>query len=231
MYTANKRPKKYRLFLKFLLFLTPFILIAAGIMWYVFFRNNGDITSDFIKEGGQVIVAAPATKELENEHFKITLQTSWVANGKKNPFSDQVYYEFQNKAKNDDNRYLRVYLDVFPKDFALNRLQPITVVDNKIIPTANISDECDTFTGAPVDKKETKNRSDRWMAKWQGIDFVCNLTNPQNYAGTASIDEGLATTFINSKNEKHKYFFLYIDHNVRPDFQLYTDALKSFATK
>lgn len=230
MYTANKRPKKYRLFLKFVLFLLPFFLVAIGIIWFVFFRNNSDVRSDFIKEGGQVIVAKPATIDLSNEYFKITLQSAWVANGKKNPFSDQVYYEFQNKAKGEDNRFLRVYVDVFPKDFALNRLQPISVVDNKIVLTANISDECDTFTGAPVDKKDNKVLSDIWMAKWQGIDFVCSMTNPLNYAGTASIDEGLGTTFVNSNKVKHKYFFLYIDHNVRPDFQIFTDALKSFET-
>ena len=205
------------------------LLIFAGLIWFVFIRNNGDITSNFNKEGGQIAVVQPAKKVLENEYFKITLQSTWESNGRKNPFSNQVYYEFQNKAKSEDNRYLRVYVDVFPRDFALNRLMPISVVDNMAVPGV-ISDECDTFTGAPA-SADARAKADTWTAKWQGIDFVCNMTNAQNYAGTASVEEGIATTFTNSGGVNHKYFFVYIDHNVRPDYQQFSDALKSFTTK
>lgn len=230
MYTANRRQKKYKIFLKFMLFLVPLMLIVAGVIWFIFIRNNNDIASSFSKENGQVYIAKPSTKIFSNEMFKITLLSTWEANGKKNPYSDQVYYEFQSKEKGNDNRWIRIYVDIYPKSLALNRLQPVTVVDNKFVITGNISDECSTFTGAPGSTASNAIKSDTWMAKWNGIDFVCDMTNPQNVAGTASVEEGLGTTFINSNNIKHKYFFMYIDHNVRPDYQLFVDALKSFET-
>jgi len=230
MYTANKRQRKYRTFLKFTLFISPFILAIIGVIWFVFLRNNDSVSSNFNKEGAQVAVVKPATKDFSNEMFKIVLRSSWQAHGKQNPFSNQVYYEFQDAAKDNNNRWLRVYVDTFPKDFALNRLLPVSIIDNRIIPGI-ISDDCTTFTGSPLTVVGgSKTTADTWSAKWQGVDFVCSMTNPQNYTGTASVEEGISTTFVNSDNTKHKYFFVYIDHNVRPDYSIFTDALKSFQT-
>lgn len=229
MYTANKRQHRYRTFLKFTLFISPFLLAIVAFVWFVFLRNTTTITSNFYKEGAQVAVVKPATKDFSNEFFKITLYSSWESLGKTSPFANQVYYEFQDKAKDSTNRWLRVYVDVFPKDFPLNRLLPISVVDNSIVPGI-VSDDCTTFTGAPLSAGSgtTKTVADTWTARWQGVDFICSMTNPQNYTGTASAEEGLGTTFINTNNTKHKYFFVYIDHNVRPDYSIFVDALKSF---
>lgn len=231
MYTANKRQRKYRTFLKFTLLISPFLLGILGLIWFVFLRNNDSISSNFNKQGAQVAVVKPATKDFSNEMFKITLRSNWEAHGKQNPFSNQIYYEFQEsiKEKEGGSRWLRVYVDTFPKDFALNRLLPISVVDNRIIPGI-ISDDCTTFTGSPLSTLGAKAGADTWAAKWQGVDFVCSMTNAQNYTGTASAEEGIGTTFINSDNVKHKYFFVFIDHNVRPDYTIFSDSLKTFQT-
>lgn len=227
MYTANKRQRSYKAFLRFTIFVLPLIAGLMLLSWYVFIRDNQTVSSNFSKEGAQVVVAKPAVKEFRNKYFKISLRTTWESNGRLNPFSDQVYYEFQDKAKDSTNRWLRVYVDTFPRDFPLNRLMPITVIDNQIVPGV-ASEDCTSFTGAPQSNTETKTIADTWMAKWQGITFVCAMTKPLNYLGTASVEEGLASTFINIDNSKHKYFFLYIDHNVRPDDTNLVDALKSF---
>lgn len=229
MYTANKRQRKHRTLFKYVLFVTPFILIAAGVVWFAFFRTDDSTSTNFSKGGSQVAVVKPAVQEFTTDLFKLSLPSGWAELGKKNPTSDEVYYEYQSKIKDYDNRLLRVYVDVMPKQYPLNRLLPITVVDNRISPGV-LSDDCKSFTGAPLTGTGVAQQTATWTAKWQGVDFICDLARPQNYAGTASQDEGNAVTLVSKNGAKHKYFFVYIDHNVRPDYQIFTDALKSFET-
>lgn len=229
MYTANKRQRKYRIFFRFILFVTPFILAIFGFAWFVLLRNNDAESSSFNREGAQVAVVKPVTKDYSNEYFKISLPATWKFLGFKNPVADQTYYEFQDSDIETSNRLLRVYMDVFPSDFAMNRVMPITIVDNRIVPGV-ISDDCTTFTGSP-NTVGGKSSANTWSAKWQDVNFVCDMKTKLNYTGTASADEGISTTFINSNGKKHKYFFLYMDFNVRPDYSIFTDALKSFETK
>lgn len=107
---------------------------------------------------------------------------------------------------------------------------PITLVENKIVPGI-LSDDCKTFTGAPLDKSVANSASaSTWTAKWQGINFVCDMARPQNLIGTASEEEGIGNTITGSDGKKHRYFFVYIDHNVNPDYGIFTNALKSFQT-
>jgi hypothetical protein len=103
------------------------------------------------------------------------------------------------------------------------------VVDGKIIPGV-ISDDCTTFTGAPSPGSGGRSSNQIWSAKWQGVKFACSMSKPDNYVGTASVEEGYGITLLSQKGVKHKYFFVYIDHNVRPEYQILTDALKSFET-
>lgn len=229
MYTANKRQKKHRTLFKFILFVTPFILIGAGIIWFVFFRVDDSTSTNFSKGGSQVAVVKPSVQDFTTEIFKISLPTGWVELGKKNPSSNEVYYEYQSKVKDYENRYMRIYVDVMPKQYALNRLMPISVVENRISP-GTISDDCKTFTGAPLSGTGSVQQASTWTARWQGVDFVCDLARPQNYSGTSSEEEGMAVTLVGKNGVKHKYFFVYIDHNVRPEYQIFTDALKSFET-
>ncbi|MEI6237029.1 MAG: hypothetical protein WCP03_00305 [Candidatus Saccharibacteria bacterium] len=230
MYTANKRQKKHKIFLRFIIFVVPILVILGILVWYVFFRDNSNSAS-FSKAGAEVAIVKPVYKDFTNQFFKITLPNSWADLGRKNPYSDQVYYEFQNTQKGFDNRWLRVYVDIFPLDFALNRLMPITIANNKIIPDT-VSEECTTFTGAPISGANRQQTVQTWSAKYNSIDFICDMANPRNYVGTASSTQGYATTLTNKDGSSiHKYFFVYIDHNIHPEYLTFSDALKSFETQ
>jgi len=230
MYTATKRQKKHKIFLRFVLIVLPIIVFLVVLVWYVFLRDNSS-SANFARVGAEVAVVKPTTKDFTNQFFKVTLPSSWSDLGRKNPYSDQVYYEFQNTQKDYDNRWLRVYVDVFPKSFAINKLLPVTIANNKVIPDV-ISDECSTFTGAPLSNGQGQQQTAQtWAARYKNIDFVCDMANPRNYVGTASVEQGYATTLTSKNGAAHKYFFVYIDHNIHPDYQVFTDALKSFETQ
>lgn len=226
MYTSYKRQKKHRVFLKFITIVTPILFLAGAIMWFLLVRNDSS-SSSFSKVGAEIAYVKPATKVISTELFSVTLPTSWELLGKQNPYSNQVYYEFQNKQKNYDNRWLRIYVDIFPPDFAINRLLPITKINNKLTP-GTLSEECSSFTGAPLPGSTNQSNYQTWAAKWQEIDFTCDMARSINYVGSASVDEGYGVTLLSSNGTTHKYFFVYIDHNVRPDYSLISDAVSSF---
>ena len=228
MYTANKKQRKYRLIWRFSLFVLVVLGVGGAIVWFVFFRNSDNQSTNFARAGSEVASVQASEQEFKNELFKFNLPAGWEAQGMKNPVSDEKYYSFQNMVKGYDNRWLRVYVDVFPANFPINKLMPVSVVDNRVVPGI-LSDDCTSFTGAPLDKN-AKQTAAQWTAKWQGIAFTCDMAKPQNLVGTANADEGMGTTLASLNGTKHKYLFVYIDHNVAPDYKIFTDALKSFQT-
>lgn len=228
MYTVNHRQRHHKLFLRFLLFAIPFVAILVIAIWFIFFRDTNSTSANFTKAGAEVAVVKPDTKDFTNEYFKITLPSSWVADGRKNPHSYEVYYEFHNTLENYDNRWLRVYVDVIPDFQKLNRLLPVSIVNNRLVP-GSLSDDCRSFTGAPT-QNSSQSSGQSWKAKWQGVEFFCDMNISENYMGTASVDQGYSVSLANGDGSIHKYFIVYIDHNIHPDYQLLSDVVKSFET-
>jgi hypothetical protein len=232
MYTAYKRQTKRRVFFRFVVVVIPLLLIMISVIWFLFFRDQSSESTNFSKVGAEIAVVKPETKDFTNEYFKITLPASWESLGKKNPFIDQVYYEYQSKLKNYDNRWLRVYVDVYPPHFAINRVLPVSVKDNRVAVDSNdgVSDECWTFTGAPLGSNDSA-AGQTWSAKWKSISFTCDMNKNRNYTGAASEIEGYGLALVNKDGQKHKYFFVYIDSNVRPDYGIFEDSLRTFEVK
>jgi hypothetical protein len=170
-----------------------------------------------------------ATRDFVNDHFKITLPTTWVDLGLKNPFSYEVYYEFQNTLKDYDNRWVRVYIDVIPSSQAITKLLPVAVVGNRLVP-GELSDTCRSFNGAPAEGSN-QGTAQTWIANWQGVEFNCNMNVGENFMGTASSDEGYSVTLVNQDGTSHKYFIAYIDHNIHPDNNFLFDVVNSFETR
>ncbi len=221
MYRANRRYRKHATFLRFVLVVLPLLLIIALFVWWFFLKSDESSSTNFEKIGTRRIESTP-TKVFTTPFYKVTLPATWKDNGRKNPFSDEVYYEYQNTQKNYENQWLRIYVDTFRRDLPINRILPVTVSNNQIIPGA-ISDDCTSFTDAPKNSQNAAN----WAAKWQGVSFVCDIASAENTTGTVSPDEGYSLTLTGSKGS-HEYFFAYTDFNIRPNFQLLSDALKSF---
>jgi len=209
------------------LYVVPFAIALVALGWFVFLRDDSNSAS-FTKAGTEVATVSPKTTDFVNEYFKITLPSTWVFLGRQNPFSNQLYYEYQNKQKDYDNRWLRVYVDIFPGDYAITRLLPLTVSNNHLV-LGDLSDDCNTFTGAPL-ANNSQGLSGSWAAKWRNINFTCDLSRQQT-VGTASLEEGYGVTIKSKNNAAHKYFFVYIDHNIHPDYTLLSNVVKSFETK
>jgi len=226
MYTVNKTRSRKKLLIEFIAVLLAIFIVAAFLVWFFIFRGGTQSSASFNKTGGTVAVVEAATIEFTVDEFKISLPEGWELLGKQNPYYNQLYYEFQSKVKDYDNRWLKVFVDVIPQDYALNKLLPITVEGNKLKPGI-MSDDCKTFTGAPK-PGSGQTSAQTWKATWENVTFICNMQSQQNHVGTASAADGYNVPVTGPAKGTHKYFFVYIDHNVRPDTSILTDAVKSF---
>lgn len=226
MYTVNKTRSRKKLFFEFALALAILFSIVAVALWFFIFRNNSESSASFSRVGGTVAVVEAATKEFTVDEFTIELPEGWELLGKQNPFYDQVYYEFQSKIKDYENRWLRVYVDVIPDDYIINKLLPIVVQGNKVDP-GTISGDCKTFKGAPK-PGSGQTTYQTWKATWEDITFICDMVSAQNKIGTATAVDGYAVPINGPTKGLHKYFFVYIDHNIRPDTSIMVNALESF---
>ena len=205
------------------------ILLALALIfgvWYIFFKNNQSTTATFVKSSDTQFVPKESKKVIRTEYFAITVPNTFENNGKKNPLANQVYYELQDKKKNDDARYIRIFVDVFPKDYAVDEVMTV-YNDGKRLTPGQFSGDCSSFTGAP--KYNPANDANKvWNTSWQGIPFVCDIGNVFVQIGTISKDSGYGQVMDGPSGQKHTYFFVYVDQNNRPNPQIFADAINSF---
>lgn len=225
MYTVNKTRSRKKLFLTFVITLSLFFGLMFAAVWYFILRDTDSNAANFSRTGGTIAVVELSTEVFTTDEYKVTLPSGWKYLGKENPKSDEEYYYYQSQIEEYTNRWLKVYVDVYPQDYQLTRLMPITVTDGKIDPGL-VSNDCKTFDGAP--KQGSQASKQPWTAIWEGISFNCNMTNVQNHIGTATAKDGYGVPIAGDKSGTHKYFFVYIDHNIRPDYSIFSNALESF---
>ncbi|MCU0667147.1 MAG: hypothetical protein MUF85_00820 [Patescibacteria group bacterium] len=227
MYNVDKTRSRKKLLSQILIILLIILGIILVIVWYFFLRSEGLKTTNFEKSGGNTqAVVAPALEEFTTDEFKLSLPKGWELIGKQNPYYNQVYYEFQSKIKDYENRWLKVFVDVIPEDYALNKVMPITVMGNRL-KAGEISDDCNTFSGAPK-PGSSQSSSVTWKAEWEGISFICNVSSQLNQIGSGVVNGNNIITVTGPIRGTHKYMLIYTDHNVRPDQSIFTDAVNSF---
>jgi hypothetical protein len=133
---------------------------------------------------------------------------------------------WQGSVGDNKNRWLEIYIDTNVGTFAVNRALHIQAHQNTINVLGSVSDNCTTFTGM----SNTQGHGGV-LAKWQGIDFLCDTGNyERDVVGTTSPD-GLNNATLTGTSGPHHFFFVYTDNSASPDYSLFTNAIKSFRLK
>jgi hypothetical protein len=170
------------------------------------------------------------SKAFDQQLFTVSLPNDWLL--KEHTTEPYNLYSFQATKKNADNRFLEIYVDKLPPDRPYNRLMPVSVDNNKIIVTGSVSDNCTTFTGPQGANQAAAPKVDSLPAKWQGVDFKCDMANySRNVVGVGAAAAGSKLPLLGATSGKHTFYFIYIDHNVNPDYQILEEALSSLTLK
>jgi len=199
------------------------LLILAGTVWVnLYLRSDTVIDPPPPAYTTRVVASDEGTKSFTEGIFSLSLPKDWVfVDHKTAPYN---VYSWHNTKTNPGIQQLQVYIDTIPKSLAVNRVLPVQSEGNRVIPTT-VSDNCSDFTGSKSSGSTTT------LAKWGGINFLCDLGNyERDVVGTSSSD-GVNVVNLTGASGTHKIFFTYTDNGMTPDFTIFTDAIQGFRLK
>ena len=223
MYQINKRKRdKYRIIVFLFVFLPLACLVAGGI-WFFVLKDTKTVSSNFIQENGDVATVTQASSIFTTNYYSITLPDTWEYLGKMNPFVDQMYFKYHDKDPLHNNRLLEIFVNAYPPQFSVNRILPVQVVNNRLVP-GDVSDDCSSFNGAPSGQSATG----AWIAKWQNITFNCSINQARNYLAAATVEDGIGIPLTGAKSGLNHYLLLYIDQNASQNYSVFGPMVKSF---
>jgi hypothetical protein len=195
------------------------LLIGGGIYGWTLMKPNQQITNAAATT--RKLSVENSTQNFKKGSFSIDLPKGWQFMG----VQKDIYtiYHFRSAQEGEQgNRLLDVYEDSSLPNFAVNRMLPVAATENNGLnaSAADVSDNCSAYTtGDTAGRKTIAER-----AKWQGIEFNCDMANPlRNVVGTGSRD-GLNTIKVGT----HSYFLAYTDANYKPDYGIFVAAINSF---
>jgi hypothetical protein len=206
------------------------VLFAGGLGFVIFDANKNSDSGEV--EGASVSVAQQADVAAANQQvtindplFSFDLTKEWKEVERKNTPIERSIMWAPRQNKTAIGHSLKLFVDVIPKDFAINKLLPLDAADNRLS-YRQISENCKNYT------PEKKDNNLPQPSKWQGVEFMCDLPSfAQNKVGTGSPGAMNTTTVQGETQGKHTYFFVYTDHNDKPDYQILYTALKTFQAK
>lgn len=224
------RRRRTRVLIVFAIALLVFGVAAAVV--YVDLRKNQDSGS---VEGTERTVAqtldeSANTVTLDHPFFTMDFPSDWKEISKTSSERENSV-TWQATKHREDNRYIKIYVDTIPKDYPVNRIVPLTARGNSFS-VGDISANCSTFTKGGLQAAGQAQFLQPEQAKWQGVDFICDLPQvTDNEVGTSST-EGINTVSATGPNKgKHTYFFVYVDHNIQRNDSILYNALRSFKAK
>lgn len=231
-YRYDHRTTKHRHAVAIIVSVCLVILVPIAFLIYRDVVKNGSASSKGTsKTVGQVIGDNSLHGyRVEEPFFSMQLPSDWKETSRRNQNGEQSI-TWQATKKYQDDRWLKVYIDSVPQELPVNRLLPVTVQGNSLS-AGDISDNCATFTGGGTLDTSKAFLLKPTLAKWQGVDFICNLPNVvENQVGIGATGGVNQIVVTGETKGTHRYFFLYTDHNIQPNYTIPTDAMNTFRAK
>lgn len=201
------------------------VVLAAGIFWGLHLLKP-DTKIQNAKTVSHKLTGTSATQTFTEGIFTIALPKGWTYLGEQKDVYDIFHFKGP-KDPDNGNRLLDVYQDSSLPRFAINRMVPVEATDDGGLTadSTEVSDNCTAYTTGSAADSATGAE----LAKWQGIDFLCDMANSlRNVVGTGSTD-GLNTVAVKTQTSTlHHYFFTYTENNDKADYNIFVAALNSF---
>ncbi|CAN5148025.1 hypothetical protein BH09PAT3_BH09PAT3_1880 [soil metagenome] len=202
------------------------LLILGGGIAYGLHSLKPNTTTTKAATVTKKLEANTATQTFFKGAFSIALPKGWQFMSKQQDI--YTVYHFKSALPGEDgNRSIDIYEDSSLPTFPVNRMLPVTADEEGHLTTdaSLVSDNCTAYTtGATTNLQKIGQ-----MAKWQGIEFMCDMGNTlRNVVGTGSKDGINTVTVKTATSTPHHYFFTYTDNNFKPDYSIYAAAINSF---
>ncbi len=225
-YHVDRRGHRYRRARRRIIALA--IVLFVGTLIYLLFnlevtpqqdiQNAPDTTQKF---------ADPRAKnvKIEKTEFTLELPDGWKESKADASLVPAPKYVFISSEA--DQQTLRIYLDTIPSGLGINKAVTVSARANEIDHDV-VSENCANYTGAAQKNLKIANAP----AKWQNIDFLCDLANSSRpIVGTISTD---GMNFLKVKGAtigERRVFITYGDFNINPNYITFYDILESVEFK
>jgi len=169
--------------------------------------------------------AQTPVKHFNESAFSIDLPSDWktVALAGSSP----GIYQWSGGTKDDNTRSIEVYVDHVPTTLGVNRVVAVRASGSGLTVASDVSDNCSNFT-----RPTASEPAESTHAKWNGINFLCDLGNYlRDVVGTSSPESINSVTLTGPTTGMHTLFFTYTDNSPSPDYATFINALKSFQLK
>ena len=167
------------------------------------------------------------TTKYDEPYFTIDILKDWKQMPR--PAGPYRTYTWQTSDSGTDGEVFTIYEDTIPPNFAVNRVLIVRGENDHLVLEGTASDNCIKYTR---NGQATPGQVGA-LAKWQDVNFLCDVNNKQrDFIGTSSTD-GVNTVILRGQTAgAHKYFFSYGNYNVaNPDYGPFYDALNSLRMK
>lgn len=232
-YRYGHRPGRRRRTRVMIMLAVSFLILAivGGVIALDLYKHRPKPVAGTSQTIVQALDESSQNFSVDEPTFTMELPSDWTLASRQN---DQYEHSvtWQATKKHEDNRTLKVYVDLMPVQKSINNLLPIAVEGNQLQP-GDVSDNCATFTqGVKPVPGDTSTRPVDTPAKWGGVDFICDLPRTiDREVGSGSVGAINTTVVTGPSKGTHKYFFLYVDHNIQPNDAIFINAIRSFRAK
>ncbi|MDB5184925.1 MAG: hypothetical protein JWN38_733 [Candidatus Saccharibacteria bacterium] len=224
MYRAGLKQRRRRRWPIWTALLLVLVLIG-GVLWVPKHLSAHTQITQSKAVVTTVVADDGAKKTFDETDFSFKLPIDWV----KLPAVPSQYhmYRYSSGGKTAGMQVMEVYEDTIPAKYAVNNMVVVQGGGTGIAVEGEVSDNCAQFT-----KDATSTNNDGILAKWQGVDFLCDLGNQsRNVAGTSSLGNLNSVAVKSTTGIEHKFFFSYTDSGINPKFSVFVAALNSFGMK
>ena len=227
VYRLSRRPF-------FVIFLLLIVVLVIAYIIVIKPATKNTLTNNAKARVTTIKGSGPADTKVDESLFSLSLPGAWKLSAKD---WDARYHSYQWNSQDHKSagRWFRVYVDTIPQDQAVNYLLPVTVQDGSMV-MGQVSDNCVNFTkGAiPEDQRPVNVSITQSIipSRWALVDFLCDNASVSHQVVGASSSAAINTVILSGPTQgQHKYYFMFDDNNISPDFGMFERILGSFTPK
>ncbi len=202
------------------------IVVALAVTGYIIVKNMlkpQTVLKQSNSTQSKISYDDTKIKHYELPDFTIDIPAVWTQVAR--PAGPYQSYSWQTSDHGTNGQVIEIFEDTIPPNYGFNRALIVSGQGDHLNIEGTASDNCSKYTK----KQPTSTSQVSSVAKWQGVDFLCDLGNTsRDVIGTSSTD-GLNTVNLTSPSTgaTHKFLFSYTNHSVNPDYTVFYQALKS----
>ena len=225
MYRLGKQAHRHRRGQRIAIGVFVLLIIAGLLYWLAHLRIS---PTQQIKNSPSVSTAYNASEtakvNINKPEFTMELPAGWT---ERQVIASPTGPRYTFASPSSQSQVLDFYIDNPPTGMALNRAIVVDAQGNGLA-YDRVSDNCITFT----DPKNKNAQTGHAPARWQEIDFICDMSNfSRALVGTISKDGINQVAVAGEAIGNRKVFISYTDNSISPNYGTLYDILGSIKFK